>query len=55
MNREVKYQLFDLYRQLEEAEQVLMWSDNAADRYAAGIEYDKIQAAIQDLKESVYT
>ena len=55
MNRDIKYQLYDLYNKLEAAEEVLMTSDNAADRYAAGIEYDKIQAAIQDLKESVFT
>jgi hypothetical protein len=55
MNRDIKYQLYDLYNKLEAAEEVLMTSDNAADRYAAGIEYDNIQAAIQDLKESVYT
>jgi hypothetical protein len=55
MNRDIKYQLYDLYNQLEAAEEVLMTSDNAADRYAAGIEYDNIMAAIQDLKESVYT
>jgi hypothetical protein len=55
MKRETKYELYGLYNELEAAEEVLMTSDNAADRYAAGIEYDKIQAAIQDLKESVFT
>jgi hypothetical protein len=55
MNRDIKYQLYDLYNKLEAAEEVLMTSDNAADRWKAGQDYDNIQAAIQDLKESVHT
>jgi uncharacterized lipoprotein YehR (DUF1307 family) len=55
MNRTVLYELHTLYQQLEEVEERLMTADDAASRWQAGIDYDKIQAAIADLKESVFT
>jgi hypothetical protein len=55
IDRTVRYELQTLYRQLEEQEEVLMTADDAATRWQAGQTYDNIQAAIQDLKESVYT
>jgi uncharacterized lipoprotein YehR (DUF1307 family) len=55
MNRTVLYELHTLYQQLEEVEERLMTADDAASRWQAGIDYDKINAAIQDLKESIYT
>jgi hypothetical protein len=55
MNRTVRYELQTLYRQLEEQEEILMTADDAATRWQAGQDYDNIMAAIQDLKESVFT
>lgn len=55
MKRSVSYELQTLYQQLEEQEEILMTADDAATRWQAGQAYDNIQAAIQDLKESVYT
>jgi hypothetical protein len=55
MKRSVAYELQSLYADLEKAEERLMVSDTAADRWQAGQDYDNILATIQDLKESVYT